>query len=287
MDEWMDRWMVCYMGDLHGAFSIRREYAYAIGTRHLELLLDYPILLRRRRRWFLPHQVTPCTLGEYRICCMLQSLPYSRRMFCIACHSFYRIETQRPQEPFLVHATVSPYSFHFFSAFRECERAFYLLFFWANATGNFCWEKKHKTPFKLFFPTRKRVSDTYLSDEKLSKTCSKEKRNFIMNGITVVSTTGSTERRAYILITRLPFCGKTSMYMYEHWIRNIRTNSWALLPHEHDQSSLPHLRFCQNQRDALLQKAVFQHSLQQIIFSIHENVITIRQKLKFQMKRVK
>ncbi len=75
-----------------------------------------------------------------------------------------------------------------------------MLIFWAIATGNFywekkqktpfetlfrcekesCWEKKQKTPFKLFFPARKRVSDTYLSDEKLSKTCSKEKRNFIM-----------------------------------------------------------------------------------------------------------
>ncbi len=80
-------------------------------------------------------------------------------MFCIACHSFYRIQIpiQRPQESFLVHATVFPYSFHFFSAFRECDRANIFSFTWTIEIGNFCWEKKQKTPFKLFFPRRKRV----------------------------------------------------------------------------------------------------------------------------------
>jgi hypothetical protein len=119
------------MGDVHGAFSIRREYAYAIGARHLELLLDS--ILLRRRRWCLPPQVPHVTSPRIAFACysLSRTLPYSRRMFSIACHSFYRIQIpiHRPQEPFLVHATVSPYSFHFFNAFRECERAFIFSFF--------------------------------------------------------------------------------------------------------------------------------------------------------------
>jgi hypothetical protein len=34
-----------------------------------------------------------------------------------------------------------------------------------------------------------------------------------MNNITIISTTGSTGHKAYILITQHLFCRKTSMYM--------------------------------------------------------------------------
>lgn len=108
-----------------------------------------------------------------------------------------------------------PYSFHFFSAFRQCEGAFICSFFGPTQQEISAARRNKRLLSKKKFPTRKSISDTYLSDEKLWLTCSKEKRNSIMNGISIVSTTGSTGRRAYSLITQLPFYGKTSMYMYE------------------------------------------------------------------------
>jgi hypothetical protein len=181
------------MCDVHGAFSIRRGYAYAIGARHLELLLDY-ILLPRRRWWCLPpkypmyvglvsylHATVSPILPKNVLYCMSQFLSNSNsysetsRTFSHACYSL-------------------PYSFHFFSAFREYKRAYICSFFGPTQQEISAVRRNKRLLSNFFFPTRKRVSNTYLSDEKLSKTCSKEKKNFVMNGITIVSTTSSTGR---------------------------------------------------------------------------------------------
>lgn len=52
--------------------STRREYAYAIGARHLKLLLDYMLLCRRRLVLAQKTVPTPYCLAQFRIC-MLQS----------------------------------------------------------------------------------------------------------------------------------------------------------------------------------------------------------------------
>lgn len=114
-----------------------------------------------------------------------------------------------------MHATVSHTLFISSVHFENVGGLLFALFL-GQRNRKFLLPEETKDSFqKKKFPTRKSISDTYLSDEKLWLTCSKEKRNSIMNGISIVSTTGSTGRRAYSLITRLPFYGKTSMYMYE------------------------------------------------------------------------
>ncbi len=100
-----------------------------------------------------PPQVPHVTSPRIAFACysLSRTLPYSRRMFSIACHSFYRIQIpiHRPQEPFLVHATVSPYSFHFFNAFRECERAFIFSFF-GPTNRKFLLREETKDSFQTF-----------------------------------------------------------------------------------------------------------------------------------------
>ncbi len=180
-----------------------------------------------------------------------------------------------------------PYSFHFFSAFRECGGAFICSFFGPTQQEISAARRNKRLLSKKKFPTRKSISDTYLSDEKLWLTCSKEKRNSIMNGISIVSTTGSTGRRAYSLITRLPFYGKTSMYMYEtldkkhknKFLSPPSTWAWSEQP-----TSLPVLSA--SERCTTTKSYVPTFTSTNNILNTRKRYYLYAQKLKFQMKRV-
>lgn len=133
------------MCDLRGAFSIRREYAYAIGARHLELLLDY--ILLPRRRWCLPPKY-PMYVGRVSY---LHATVSPLLEECFVLHVTVSIEFRflfGELKNFFRCMLQSPILFSFLQCISRMWGGFYLLFFWANATGNFCCQKKQKTPFK-------------------------------------------------------------------------------------------------------------------------------------------
>jgi hypothetical protein len=121
-----------------------------------ELLLDY-MLLPRRRRWCLPPQLPRVRWPSIEF----------------ACYSLSPI----PEECFVLHVTVSiEFRFPFtdlknlFSCMLQSPHTLFIssvhfenvtgliifaLLLGAIATGNFCWEMKQKTPFKLFFSYEK------------------------------------------------------------------------------------------------------------------------------------
>jgi hypothetical protein len=150
------------MADVHTTLWTRRVYASAKGARHLELFLDYTLLCRRRRclPMYLP-PYCPCTVSHLHA-----TISHSRRLSCIACHSFQRFFSPKIFSSarqhflynsdshatdscrvffFLVHATVSHTLFVHF----ENVRKLICSLFWPKKLESSAQRKKQKTRFKL------------------------------------------------------------------------------------------------------------------------------------------
>jgi hypothetical protein len=130
------------MADVHATLWTRRDYACAIGARHVELLLDYTgcFVEEDGACPFLP---TPYCLAQLRICmlqspvveeCLVLHVTVSNvaRIFFLQCSTTFSVEFRFPcdrflQKKILVHATVSHTLFISLQCIsRMCESLFAL-----------------------------------------------------------------------------------------------------------------------------------------------------------------
>ncbi len=98
------------MADVHATLWTRKEYASSIGARHVELLLDYTLLCRRRT--VLARLPTPYCLAQLRICmlqspgveeCLVLHVTVSNvpRIFFLQCSTTFSVEFRFPCYRFL------------------------------------------------------------------------------------------------------------------------------------------------------------------------------------------
>jgi len=171
------------MADVHTTLWTRRVYASAKGARHLELFLDYTLPCRRRRclPMYLP-PYCPCTVSHLHA-----TISHSRRLSCIACHSF-----QCSNDFFLlksspvldnIFCTIQipmlqiPAEFFFpscmlrshilFLCISRMWESLFALFFGQRNWKVLLRERNKKLVSNFHLITRNRGSHTYLNDETL------------------------------------------------------------------------------------------------------------------------
>jgi hypothetical protein len=132
------------MGDVYGTFSIRREYAYAIGARHLELLLDH----------ILPRKY-PTLVGRVSY---LHATVFPELEECFVFHITASIECRFPFKDLknLFSCMLqSPILFSFLQCISRMSEGLYLLFFWATQQ-EISAERRNKRLISNFFFLRER-----------------------------------------------------------------------------------------------------------------------------------
>lgn len=207
-----------------------------------------------------------------------------------ACYSL----SHTPEECFVLHVTVSiqfkflfrdlknlfscmlqsPILFSFLQCISRMWEGLYLLFFWDNATGNFCGEKKQNNPFNLFLPYEKE-SFKYLFERWKTFENLLQRKEKLRNELYNNRFNHKLYRAACIHFDYATPVLRENVNVHVRTLDKTHKNKFLSPPSTWAWSEQPTSLtvLSASERWSLLQKAKFQHSLQQIIFSIHENVI--------------